>query len=275
MEKQERDNVYTINCGYFDEESISGLLAEAASYRPKCIIGYSSMWDAIANYIYAGKAGSCAFDLSSIMAEAEGLKERTRRILMDYFGCSVYSRYGNEECGTMAQEDGSEHGHLLNTASYYYEILKMDKDEPADDGEIGRVVITDLFNYAFPIIRYENGDLAVRETLPDGHVYLKDVVGRKVDMLYTTDGKMVNWLRALIFIKEYNDIKQFQVVQEDYTHFTWVLNTENHTYEDVIVRESKEVFGEDAEFRFEYVDEIPKLESGKTQMTVCKIQGVN
>lgn len=272
MEKQERDNVYTINCGYFDDDSIGKLLLEIQKYNPKCIIGYSSMWDAVANYIYEGKAGICNMELYSIMAEAEGLKERTREILSNYFKCPVYSRYGNEECGSMAQEDGSGNGHILNTASYHFEILKMDKDEPAEDGEIGRVVITDLFNYAFPIIRYENGDLAIRETLTDGHIYLKDVVGRKVDMLYTTDGKMVNWLRGLIFLKDFDDIKQFQIIQEDYTHFVWILNTKNHSYEDMIIKESKEVFGENAEFKFEYVDEIPKLASGKTQMTVCKIK---
>ena len=98
------------------------------------------------------------------------------------------------------------------------------------------------------------------------------MVGRKVDMLYTTDGKMVNWLRGLIFLKDFDDIKQFQIIQEDYTHFIWILNTKNHSYEDMIIKESKEVFGENAEFKFEYVDEIPKLASGKTQMTVCKIK---
>lgn len=272
MEKQERDNVYTINCSYFDDDSIHALLEEVAQYRPRCIIGYSSMWDAIANYIYEGKAGECRMELYSIMAEAEGLKERTRKILSDYFHCAVYSRYGNEECGTMAQEDGSGYGHRINTASYHIEILKVDSDEPAENGEIGRVVITDLFNYAFPIIRYDNGDLAIKEELEDGRVYLKDIVGRKVDMLYTTDGKMVNWLRSLIFLKEYNDIRQFQIIQETQNKFTWVLNTDNHSYEEAIIRESKEIFGQDSEYEFRYVDEIPKLESGKTQMTICKIK---
>lgn len=37
----------------------------------------------------------------------------------------------------------------------------MDSDEPAEPGELGRIVITDLFNYAFPILRYDNGDTAV------------------------------------------------------------------------------------------------------------------
>ena len=50
-----------------------------------------------------------------------------------------------------------------------------------------------------------------------------------------------------------------------------VLNTENHNYEGFIVKTSKELFGEDAQFTFEYVTEIPKLRSGKSCMTVCMI----
>lgn len=271
MEKQERDNVYNIYCSYFDDASIKKMLEELERYQPRGVVAYSSMWDAIANYIYEGKAGKCNLQLYSIFSEAEGLKERTREILSEYFKCPVYSRYGNEENGVLAQEDGSEYGHRLNNASYYVEILAMDRDEPAADGEIGRVVITDLFNYAFPMIRYANGDLAIKCVTEDGKVYLKDVVGRKVDMLYTTDGKMVNWLRSLIFLKRYRDIKQFQLIQETRTKFTWVLNTKNHEYEDLIIRESRELFGDDSEYEFRYVDEIPKLKSGKTQMTICKL----
>ena len=271
LEKQQRDNVYNIYCSYFDDESIGNILKELYDLKPKMVIAYSSMWDAVANYIYEKKAKDYKFELTSIMAEAEGLKERTREIISDYFKCPVYSRYGNEECGTLAQEDGSGFGHRINTASYYIEVLEMNADKPAKEGEIGRVVITDLFNYAFPIIRYENGDLATKYTAEDGKEYLKDVIGRKVDMLYTTDGKMVNWLHSLIFLKKYRDIKQFQIVQKTRTDFVWVLNTQNHDYEQLILSEAKEIFGQESRHEFQYVDEIPKMRSGKTKMTVCEI----
>lgn len=272
IEKQQRDNVYNIYCSYFDDESIKKILQELTTLDPKMIIAYSSMWDAVANYIYEGKAPDHSFNLTSIMAEAEGLKERTRDIISNYFGCPVYSRYGNEECGTLAQEDGSGYGHRLNTASYYIEVLEMDCDKEAKEGEIGRVVITDLFNYAFPIIRYETGDLATKVTTEDGKEYLKDVIGRQVDMLYTTDGRMVNWLHSLIFLKKYRDIKQFQIIQKTETTYEWVLNTDNHNYEDIIFKESKEIFGQDAEIEITYVDEIPKMRSGKTKMTICQLK---
>lgn len=50
-----------------------------------------------------------------------------------------------------------------------------------------------------------------------------------------------------------------------------VLNTENHNYEGCVVKTSKELLGENVQFTFEYVTEIPKLRSGKFRMTVCMI----
>lgn len=272
LELQERDNVYNVYCGYFDDASIEKILLEANSHKPKIIIGYGSMWKAIANYIYEGKAAALSWNVSSILSEAEALDGRSKEILAEYFNCPVYSRYGNEENGVLAQEDESGLGHRFNTASYYIEILKLDKDEPAEDGEIGRVVLTDLFNYAFPMIRYENGDLAVKNVIDDGKIYLSSVLGRQIDMLYTTDGRAVNWLAGVIFLKKYKDIKQFQIVQESETEYTWVLNTLNHSYEDIIIKESKEIFGDNAKIQIKYVDEIPRLQSGKTKMTVCKLK---
>lgn len=274
LEKMQRDNVYNIYCSYFDDESIRGIFKQLNEFDPKMIIAYGSMWNAIANFIFEGKAQKCSLSIKSIMSEAEAIKDSTREIISEYFGCPVYSRYGNEECGTLAQEDGSGYGHRINNASYIIEVLDLNEDIPARDGDIGRIVITDLFNYAFPIIRYDNGDLATKRILDDGREYLSEIVGRKVDALYSTDGRMINWLHALIFLKKYRDIKQMQVVQESRYDYTWVLNTGNHSYEEIILEEAAEIFGKDSKHRFEYVSEIPKLRSGKTQMTVCKIDPI-
>ena len=40
----------------------------------------------------------------------------------------------------------------------------------------------------------------------------------------------------------------------------------------MIIDYCKKLFGQDSEWKFEYVNEIPKLSSGKTRMTVCKIK---
>ena len=203
---------------------------------------------------------------------SEALKQSTRKIVSEYFSCPIYVLYANEENGVLAVEDGSEYGCRANNVDYTFEVLKMDCDEPADDGEIGRLVITDYFNKAFPLIRYENGYLVSVKHLPDGKLYIKEILGRVVDALYTTDGRIVHYFDGISFMEQYLDINQFQLIQNDYHHFKWILNTTNHGYETSIVDYCKKLFGGDSEWEFEYVTEIPKLRSGKQRMTVCNIK---
>ena len=37
-------------------------------------------------------------------------------------------------------------------------VLKLDSDEPAEPGELGRIVVTDYYNKTFPMVRYDTGD---------------------------------------------------------------------------------------------------------------------
>lgn len=92
------------------------------------------------------------------------------------------------------------------------------------------------------------------------------------DTLYDENGVVVDFFHAISFLEPLMDIKQFQLIQESYTAFKWVLNTTNHSYEDFIVGECRKLFGNNTTYKFEYVDEIPRLRSGKFRMTVSNIQ---
>ena len=271
MDRQERDNVYYIDCKYFDDDSIAKFLTYLLEINFRTLTGMASSLERIADFIRRGKGSEWKGDFIGVFSVSEHLKESTRETISEYFRCPVYVLYANEEYGVLAVEDGSGFGCRANTASFFFEVLSMDNDTPVKEGEIGRLVITDFFNRAFPIIRYENGDLVSIRKLEDGSTYITEILGRMVDALYTTDGRLVNYFNSISFLEPFMDIKQFQLIQEDYHNFTWVLNTENHSYEEMIIRESKELFGQDSNWKFEYVDEIPKLRSGKTRMTVCKI----
>lgn len=181
-------------------------------------------------------------------------------------------------------------GHCIGVDPYYftYEAEKLGyhsqiilSGRKVNDG-MGTYVadatikqLTDLFNKAFPVIRYENGDLVSLHRNSEGKLYFDQIAGRKIDTLYTTDGRMVHYFEGISFLEQYMDIRQFQLIQYDYDHFKWVLNTDNHSYEDMIIQESKAVFGKNSKWEFEYVDELPKLRSGKVKMTVCLIPGLN
>ena len=267
-ERMERDNVYYLRCCYFDDKSISSLIDYLTENDVRTMTALASILERIAHWIVDAKAPKWSGNFIAIFSVSEHLKDNVRKIISDYFNCPVYVLYANEENGVLGVEDGSKNGCRANEADFYFEVLKMDSNNPADEGELGRLVITDFFNKAFPIIRYENGDLVSYRRNKEGKLYFEEIAGRLIDALYTTDGRMVNYFEAISFLEVYMDIKQFQLVQYDHNKYKWVLNTNNHSYEKMIESEGKKVFGEDSYWTFEYVDELPKLKSGKVRMTV-------
>lgn len=87
-------------------------------------------------------------------AQAEYIKKtfNIKRIASITYGCNEIGSmgYACEYC------EGSVH-HVAQ--SKYLEILKLDRDEPVEDGEVGRLVWTPVDQENTPIKRYEIGDL--------------------------------------------------------------------------------------------------------------------
>lgn len=272
QERMDRDNVYYFFLPYLDDASLNKFIKDLQEQKVRTMTALASIYDAIARWIASGKAPKWEGDFIAVFSVSEPLKETTRNIISKYFNCPMYVFYANEENGVLGVEDGSGNGLRANNVDFTLEVLKMDSDEPAEDGEIGRLVITDYFNKAFPVIRYENGDLLSLVHNEDGSMYIKEIVGRLADTLYASDGSIVPYFDGISFMEEFMDIRQFQLIQEDYTHFKWILNTDNRSYESVILENSKRLFGADTNWTFEYVTEIPKLRSGKFRMTVCNIK---
>src|SRR5690606_600549 len=124
-------------------------------------------------------------DVKSVIAMSETLNDYTKFTIPKYFGVPVVSRYSNLENGIIAQQETNGSGnYLVNTASYFIEILEMDSDKPAPPGRLGRIVITDFFNYAMPMIRYDTGDIgSISPDKVGNKLYLAHVEGRKLDLL--------------------------------------------------------------------------------------------
>ena len=190
-----------------------------------------------------------------------------KRALEKQFNCTVQSWYSNEENGIMGIQKPYDESYYIDSESYHIEILKMDRDEPAEPGELGRIVITDLYNYAFPIIRYENGDVAkARRIEKNGRyrLYLTQLYGRRSDTIYDTQGNALTPYIITNNLWDVKGVKQYRFIQEDVARYTLWLNgdREQMDTEDIKAR-ILPYFGEGADIRIEFVDEIPVLRSGK------------
>lgn len=228
---------------------------------PKSMIGYPSAFETICRYLDKVGSGPVSCNLYSIISMSEVLKENIRNKMETYFGVTPMSRYSNNENGIIAQETMANK-FKINHASYYIEVLKVKEDMPADYGELGRIVITDLYNYAMPLIRYDIGDIGVIDRDENNIPYLKSVEGRKLDLIFNTKGEIIP---SYISYKlgDYGDCKQFQLIQYGKRHYKIKLNTDKKVDEPSMLKDYKQFLGEDAIIDIEYVDEIPLLLSGK------------
>ena len=246
----------------------------AAQRNALCVSAYASMIDVlIGKWKELGLSGSRS--VRTVLTGAEFLLPQGRKAARDFWpNARVFSRYSNNENGILAQEDGTPDVFVLCWASYWFEILKFDSDEPAAPGEIGRIVVTDMFNRALPMIRYDTGDAGRIVTGPDGWPRLVDLMGRRTDFLYDTKGDFVFSPCLVPILQDLPALVQWQIVQESAKSYRFVLLSEDEsaTESGFIVRlpAIRKVFGPDADVQMTFVDEIPCLDSRKRKRFVQK-----
>jgi phenylacetate-CoA ligase len=236
------------------------------------ILGYASALELVARYLDERPDPGSLRNVKSIIAISESLNDYTKSMLQKHFGVPVLSRYSNLENGIIAQQESNGlPRYLVNTASYIVEILKLDSDDPTKDGQSGRIVVTDLFNYAMPMIRYDTGDVGALMTDPNepGKQFLSKVEGRKLDLLYDTKNNLISSFIVYKNMWKYPEIIQYQLIQEGEKDYTFKINIrETFTHEVQLVDEFKLYLGSDARLKVEYVSEVPLLTSGKRKKIV-------
>lgn len=208
--------------------------------------------------------------MQAVLTAGEGVSSENHKLLENAFGCKVYRRYSDMELGILGQDMGDEGKYILNWGSYYFECVKMDSDEPAEHGEVGRIVITDLFNKALPMIRYDTGDLGIMDCDEDGSLpYLKEIYGRKRDCVYRTDGVMLSPAKISVSMWGAENVSQWQLIQNDEKEYTFKISSDGVVDREVLLEKFKGILGNDANIEIMIVDDIPVLASNKRRAVIC------
>lgn len=209
------ENIWPFDISNMGDEHLAELVQLMKQKKAVALRGYASSFDLLCDYVQNHPQNFP--HLKIVIAGSETLYDTTREKVKNILKCNIISQYANEENGILAQEkiDG-ESGHFyINQAGYVFEVLKMNSDETADFGELGRVVLTDLFNYAFPVIRYDNGDTAIlKKDEQTGEVYISALYGRRLDIVYDTKNEPVFPMAFARTLKNFDGIKQWQFIQE-------------------------------------------------------------
>jgi len=226
-------NNYIINSFEIDKNNINEIVRKIKKINPKLLKGYLSSLLILADYIIKN---NIKINIPLIATTTETLFPHLRKKLERAFNGQIFDQYGCGETNSIAFESNCHNGlHIINE----HVILEVvDSEGNVIYDKEGEIVITDLDNYAMPIIRYKNGDVGIISS-QKCHCSLKSsilkkVIGRTADTIKLKNGSKVHGVFFTdIFYEldnptEVQKINKFQCVQFKENHLILKLETNDN-----------------------------------------------
>ena len=190
------------------------IVKQLNDFNPTMLGGYPSNLELL---IEEQKSGRLHINPVIIMTGGEYLSDDLRNRLAEAFHCYVQTSYGCTEGGTLACECMETHFHVNDD---WVIVEAVDKDNnPVPDGvQTDKILLTNLFNYTQPFIRYEITDRVVMHH--DGckcgnpSPWLS-IEGRTDDVVsFSENGKEIKVAPLPIYatLKEVHELRRFQLV---------------------------------------------------------------
>jgi phenylacetate-CoA ligase len=236
-------------------------------HDPAYLLSYPSNLLALTDEFQA--RGLSLPQLRQIRTMGETLTPQVAGQLHAFWQVPVVDLYSSEEAGLMALQCPSGAGlYHVQSESVKLEVLD-EAGRPCAPGEVGRVVVTSLHNFAMPLLRYDTGDYA--EAGPPcpcgrGLPTLARVLGRRRNMLVLPNGERQWPLSGCYEYRDVAPIRRTQMVQLDTEHIEMrivadraVTPDEERRLTDVIHR----WIGYPFQVQFTYLDAFPSKANGK------------
>lgn len=206
--------------------------------------------------------------LRTINALGETVSEDTRALCQAVFGVPIIDIYSGVEPGMIALQCPNHNHYHVASEAVLLEVLDSNNN-PCPPGQIGRVVVTSLHNFAMPLIRYEMGDLAEAGGSCDcgrGLPVLNRILGRTRDLVRLPDGQTRFAHFGLKQLSAIPAIRQYRLAQValDRMEFRIHASRELTAAERARMTENLHAgLGYPFAVDFTYVDELPRTAGGK------------
>jgi phenylacetate-CoA ligase len=215
--------------------------------------------------------------LKQIRTIGETLTGALRKRCGDQLGVGVADTYSSQEVGVIAIECPQRGGYHVMSEGLVLELL-CDDGQPCAAGEMGRVVVTDLHNFATPLIRYDLGDLAEADgpcACGRGLPKIRRVLGRVRNLLRLPDGRRLWPLVGAFSYRDIAPVRQYQIVQHNLEKLTLRLAVERPltvAEEAALTDRLTEFLGYRFNVDIVYCSpEIPRGQGGKFEDFICEM----
>ena len=255
-------------------DNLGSYLNRINRIKPKVMVAYTNPLYQLARFILQAQVQ--VHQPQAILTGAEPLEAFQRQTIQEAFKAPVFNTYGCREFMLIAAECQQQHGLHIN--SDHLVVETVDEQGKPLDGEPGDLLITDLYNYGMPLVRYQNGDRGILShrqcSCGNPLPMLESVTGRKLDMLKTRSGKLLPGELFPHLFKEFREIYKFQVRQPALDRLEIALQLHSPLSSAQITAIQQEITrytqGE-LQLNFQFVDQIPLTASGKHRVTICEI----
>jgi len=192
-------------------DPIEDLVERLERYRPSILYGFPSHFSLLAREPDRPRP-------RRLFTSSELLDRRTRRRLEAAFEAEVFDVYGSTELKEIAWECPEHSGYHINADWILVEFV----DDGKTEGEAGgKIIVSSLYNYGMPLLRYEIGDRgrALDGACPCGRGLprMAPTEGREVDYVVLPGGTHVSPYALTCAIENVPGLGAYQIrqVRED------------------------------------------------------------
>jgi len=263
----------TIGASLPVEQQIEWLEHEAPYY----LLTYPTNLEALLDH--CAKSDVKFANLCEVMTRGEAFGPELREKSLEVWGVPVTDAYGAEELGFIALQCPEGAHYHVQSEHVLVEVLGEDGNE-VEPGSTGQVVVTDLHNFATPLIRYALEDHAVMgQACPCGRglPVLDRVMGRTRNMFILPSGERFwpTFSRAIEKLQtNIPKIRQIQVIQRTHHEVAArmvVSGPLGRSEETQTKNKLAEALGGHFEVELEFTDAIERSASGKFEQAICRV----
>jgi len=270
------DNTKIFNSWNISESNFQKISNYLKHIRPEIIRGYAS---AIYFYVQYCKTNNISFKYSpkSIIITADKISELQKKEISDFFKCDIFDEYGCREFSFIAHECEKHEGLHLAEELFVFECLNPITSETTFNGN-GELIVTPLFNFAMPLLRYRLGDeVIISENYCSCGRKLRvisELKGRTIDYVITKSNRMVHGTYFFDLFGLSKSIFKFQIHQfKKGEIIIFIVRNREFCLREILDTMNcfKNHFHDDLIGEIKYVNDIVKSPSGKTRICISHI----
>lgn len=160
-------------------EPVERVIEQLHRFQPHRLTGYASSIDLLAEQALDGRL---RIQPQRIFVSGDLLTTEMEQRIKDAWRAPICNLYGASESLFLAIQDSDDEAMRVMSDLNVLEILN-DAHEPVKPGDEGRVFITNLYNHALPILRYQLGDYVTRGHAFEGESIQSIRPGKESDAL--------------------------------------------------------------------------------------------